>query len=242
MAPTAATVPGLTGTEFTLRVEREDRETLWLDGLALARAFFTGDPSSKPGGYDSLAGCGDRQRIVVDDVIAMNSTMRARSEHASWKPVLAGDQAWLREIPVDLDMVRADVEDWKVARGDALLSAAIAACIHPGIGLAGATKVLHLKRPHLVPILDRLVAEMMGVSLPGSPTVSDRVAVGQRLAAAIRREGRRNIDVLGRIQAELAHDHIKRPLIRIFDAILWFSHPAASVLDVKRSIAVRLAD
>jgi hypothetical protein len=47
-------------------------------------------------------------------------------------------------------------------------------------------------RPHLVPILDRLVAEMMGVNLPGSPTVSDRVAVGQRLAAAIRREGRCN--------------------------------------------------
>ena len=158
-------------TEFTLRVEREDRETLWLDGLALARAFFTGDPSSKPGGYDSLAGSGDRQRIVVDDVVAMNSTMRARSEHASWRPVLGSDQAWLREIPVDLDMVRADDEDWKAARGDALLSAAIAACIHPGIGLAGATKVLHLKRPHLVPILDRLVAEMMGVNLPGSPTV-----------------------------------------------------------------------
>jgi acetolactate synthase small subunit len=29
-------------TEFTLRVEREDRETLVLNGLALARAFFTG--------------------------------------------------------------------------------------------------------------------------------------------------------------------------------------------------------
>lgn len=53
-------------TEFTLRVEREDGETLILKGLALARAFFTGDPSAKPGGYDSLAGSGDRDRIVVE--------------------------------------------------------------------------------------------------------------------------------------------------------------------------------
>jgi hypothetical protein len=30
------------------------------------------------------------------------------------------------------------------------------------------------------------------------------------------------------------------PLIRIFDAILWFSHRAASVTGAKRSIAVRL--
>jgi hypothetical protein len=121
-----------------------------------------------------------------------------------------------------------------------LLAAAIGACIHPGIGLAGATKLLHLKRPRLTPILDELVAEMMGVSLPGSPTVDQRVAIAQRLASAIRREGRRNLEVLQRIQAQLAKDDIDRPLIRIFDAILWFSHPAASVTGAKRSIAVRV--
>jgi hypothetical protein len=33
---------------------------------------------------------------------------------------------------------------------------------------------------------------------------------------------------------------ITRSLIRIFDAILWFSHPAASVTGAKRSIEVGL--
>jgi hypothetical protein len=80
---------------------------------------------------------------------------------------------------------------------------------------------------------------MMGVSLPGSPTVDQRVAIGHRLATAIRREGRCNREDLHCIQAELAKDDIDRPLIRIFDAILWFSHPAASVTGA-RSIAVRL--
>ena len=201
---------------------------LVLDGLALARAFFSADPSAKAGGYDSLAGTGDRNRVVVEDVIAMNTTMRSRSKHAWWEPVFASDQGWLREIPFDLDIVEANEEEWEAANGDALLSAAVAACIRPGIGLAGATKLLHLKRPRLVPILDQLVAEMMGVNLPDSPTVKQRVAIGHRLATAIRREGRRNIQVLQRIQAELAKSNIDRPLIRLRRRSL-VAHPAASV-------------
>jgi hypothetical protein len=225
-------------TDLIVAVKREDGESLVLNGRTLAHAFFTGDPSSKPGGYDSLTGCGDRDRIVAADVIAMNTTMRARSMHAAWKPVLQGDQAWLRNIPFELDIVQADEEAWVTANGDALLSQAIAACIHPGIGLASATKVLHLKRPYLVPILDRLVAEMMGVNLPDNPSVTQRVAMGQRLALAIRWEGRRNIQVLRRIQEELAAEGIERTLIRIFDGILWYSHPAAGVPGSKRAISV----
>jgi hypothetical protein len=219
-------------------VKREDGESLVLSGLSLARVFFTGDPSSKPGGYDSLAGSGDRDRIVAADVVAMNTTMRARSAHAAWKPVLEGDQGWLRSIPFELDIVQADEEAWGTANGDALLSQAIAACIHPGIGLASATKVLHLKRPYLMPILDRLVAEMMGVNLPDNPSAAQRVARGQQLTAAIRREGRRNVQVLRRIQEELAAEGVERTLIRIFDGILWYAHPAAGVPGGERAISV----
>ena len=225
-----------------LRVTREDDERLVLDGLALARAFFTGDASAQPGGYASLVGAGDRDRIVIDDVIAMNTTMRARSAHESWDPVLSSDQAWLHDLPFDLDLVAAEDDQWQAADGDGVLSAAIAACIHPGIGLASATKVLHLKRPHLVPILDRLVAEVMGVNLPDNPTVAQRQAIGSQLATAIRREARLNIDVLRRIQLELAEDGIQRTLIRIFDVIRWFSHPASGVAGVKRCIAVGVWD
>jgi len=238
--PTPVTIARVVANDYTLQVRREDGEELVLDGLALARAFFLTDPSAKLGGYDSLAGLGNPNRIVVEDVIAMNTTMRSRSKHSLWDPVLESDQRWLRAIPPTLDLVEADEDEWARANGDALLAAAIGACIHPGIGLAGATKMLHLKRPRLIPILDQLVAEMIGVVLPASPTVDQRVAVARRLATAIRREGRRNIDVLQRIQAALAADGITRPLIRIFDAILWFSHPAASVTGAKRSITVRL--
>jgi hypothetical protein len=226
--------------DMTVRVKREDGEELLLDGLGLARAFFAADPSSTPGGYDSLADSSDRDRIVIDDVIAMNTTMRARSAHSAWRPILDNDQAWLGAIPFDLNIVQAGEEEWTTVNGDALLSQAISACIHPGIGLASATKVLHLKRPHLVPILDRLVAEMMGVNPPDSPDVAQRIAVGQRLASTIRREGRRNIYILRRIQTELASEGIERTLIRILDAILWYSHPAAGVPGRERTIKVEM--
>jgi hypothetical protein len=121
--------------DLVVAVKREDGESLVLNGLTLARAFFTGDPSSKPDGYDSLAGSGDRNRIVAADVIAMNTTMRARSKHAAWKPLLEDDQAWLRNIPFKLDIMQAEEKDWVTANGDALLSQAIAACITPALGL-----------------------------------------------------------------------------------------------------------
>ena len=230
----------VTDRDYRLYVRRENGEDLLLDGLALARAFFIADPSAQPGGYDSLAGLGDPDRVVLEDIVAMNTTMRARSKHSLWEPVLASDQRWLRAIPTDLDLVEAEDREWAAISGDALLADAIRACVHPGIGLAGATKLLHLKRPRLIPILDQLVAEMMGVSLPASPTVEQRVAIAQRLASAIRREARSNVEVLRRIRTQLATGEITRPLIRIFDAILWFSHPAASVTGAKRSIAVGL--
>ena len=230
----------VSGRDYRLHVGREDGEELLLDGLALARAFFIADPSAQLGGYDALAGLGNPDRVVVEDIVAMNTTMRSRSKHSLWDPVLASEQRWLRAIPTDLDLVEADDAEWVAISGDTLLADAIRACIHPGIGLAGATKLLHLKRPRLIPILDQLVAEMMGVSLPATPTVDQRVAIAVRLVSAIRREARRNIGALERIRTQLAAVEITRPLIRIFDAILWFAHPAASVAGARRSIAVRL--
>ncbi len=152
-----------------LRIDREDSEHLVLDALGLARAFFASDPSSLPGSYDSLAGSGDPDRVVIEDVIAMNTTMRAMSGRRAWEPVLSGDQSWLAAIPRDLDLIETEESEWREIGGDALLSAAIQSCIHRGIGLAGVTKLLHLKRPRLIPILDSFVAQMMGVAIPEEP-------------------------------------------------------------------------
>jgi len=221
---------------YTLRVQREDGELLVIEGLEIVRGFLAGDPSAKPGGYNDLAGVGDRARISVHDVRTVNETMRSRAKHAYWQPVFDDAQTWLDEIPDDLDIIEADDAEWEAARGAALVSKAIESCIRPNIALARSTKVLHLKRPRVFPVLDELVCEVMGVSLPSKP--EQRVAVAERVTAAVRREGRRNIDVLRSIQSELAKDGIELSLVRILDIALWFSHPAASVEGAKREIRV----
>ena len=152
--------------------------------------------------------------------------MRARSPHKNWTIVIDADAMWLASIPLDLDLLDTSDDDWLAAHGDDHLRAALTAVLGPGRGLAVATKVLHLKRPRLFPVLDAFVAEMFGVSASPDPTPDRRIAVALRLALAIRREGRNNLEVLRHIQQRLDSYDINRPLVRILDALVWFSHPA----------------
>jgi hypothetical protein len=227
-------------TQYRLHVEREDGELLVIEGLDIVRAFIASDPSAQPGGYDSLAGKGDRERISAEDVTTVNKTMRARAKMSYWQPVLDGEQQWLTDIPDELDIIEANDETWQAANGDQRVSKAIAECIRPHIALARSTKVLHLKRPFFFPVLDELVIVMMGVNLPNDPTVDERIAIAQKVTSAIRREGRRNIEPLQRIQIALKADKIALSLVRIFDIALWFSHPAAGVEGAKRELVARL--
>jgi len=169
---------------YTLRIVREDGESLVLDGLELVLGFVAGDPSAQPGGYDALAGTGAVDRITLDDVETVNQTMRARSKHAHWQPIIAADQAWLQAIPPDLDIIEANDQAWDSAHGSELVSAAITACVRPHIALARSTKVLHFKRPRIFPVLDELIVQVIGLS-PDPPVGRlGRAEVGRRRLAA----------------------------------------------------------
>jgi hypothetical protein len=143
--------------------------------------------------------------------------------------------------PADLDLLDLDDDQWSSAQGDEHLSAALQAVLGPGRGMGVATKILHLKRPRLFPVLDSLVAQMFGVNAPPDATLPRRIETALELARAIRREGRNNVNVLRCIKQTLQDaDGIDRPLARILDALVWFSHPAAGVAGAKRAIEVRL--
>lgn len=189
-----------------------------------------------------LAGLGNNARIELDDVITMNRTMRARSPHMVWTAVIEAGAPWLASVPEDFDLLELDDEAWQAARGDDLVSAALAAMIGPGRGMAVATKLLHLKRPQLFPVLDRFVAEMFGLSGADDPRSQQRLEVAVKLTRAIRSEGRQNLGPLRNIRDALAAEGTCRSLVRVFDAIVWFSHPAAGVAGARRMIDVRLRE
>jgi Family of unknown function (DUF6308) len=228
--------------DYTITVERQDKELLVIDGLAIAQAFFEGDASSVGSeSYDAKAGKGLATRIQLSDVEDMNRTMRTRSPHASWEGIVEVEFDWLAEgnLPLHLDATDAE---WAAANADELAKRAFEALFGPHRGFARVGKVLHLKRPRFFPVLDKLTAEMLGLTIPEQPTPAERVALAQEMMALIRREGRNNRDTLHAIKEILDADGIDRPLVRIFDAMLWFSHPAAGVKDQLRVIHVRLRD
>jgi hypothetical protein len=74
----------------------------------------------------------------------------------------------LQEIPTDLDLIEAAEPDWVAAEGERLVRAALRSSF--GCGVAVATKLLQLKRPRLFPMLDALVAQMLGQPTSSSPT------------------------------------------------------------------------
>ena len=234
-------VIGMKRDDTTLRIERLDGEQLVLDGLGLARGFFLGDPSSiAAGSYDSLAGRGERDRITTADIQAINRTMRARSAHESWQPLLDRDLIWLAALDLKLDLIGAAEADWQAADGERLAITALTETIGHGRGPSVATKVLHLKRPRLFPVLDDFVAVMLGVNMPTDPTPR-RTEIAAGLLVHLRAQGRANLQQLEAIRRILSIEGVDRPLVRILDAILWFSHPAAGVPSAARQIAVSVS-
>lgn len=229
--------------DTTLRIDRLDDERLVLDGLGLARGFFLGDASSiGTGSYDALAGRGERDQITTADIEAINRTMRARSRHQWWEPVLDRELDWLSALDPGLDLITTSDQEWQIAEGERLATAALTAAIGPHRGPSVATKVLHLKRPRLFPVLDSYVAVMLGKSMPEDAQDAQRLETAVNLLLHLRAQGRANLKQLQTIRSTLQTQCIDRSLVRILDAIIWFAHPAAGVPNTTREITVTVID
>lgn len=123
----------------------------------LAEAFFAVDPSGKPGGFDDKAAESVSTRIESKDVDAINGTMRARSPQRAWATVKDQELPWLAAVTPTWDLVELDDAEWGDHAAPAL-EAALDALIQKGRGVSVSTKMLHLKRPKLVPVLDSLAS------------------------------------------------------------------------------------
>jgi hypothetical protein len=189
-------------------------------GELLAYDFFTLDDSSIGAkAYDQQVGKGDTERITTADIVAINTTMRARSPHSAWEVLTTGQDPlpWLATIPTDASLFDASDGQWATLRP--ALEAALAAAVAPHRNLSVATKVLHLKRPHLFPVLDSLVLQQVGATGRAPIAVLDH----------LRGVGRANRSALSVIRASLEKRAIIRSQVRILDALLWASHPAAGL-------------
>jgi hypothetical protein len=197
----------------------------------LAETFFRRDPSSiGQNSYDAWIAETQRDgrrrdEITDEDVTAVNRTMAARTGHAAWAPIVnAGDWPWLVSIHPSWDLFETGDEAWHEAGVSDVLLAAFAATRRTGLHLAVITKVLHIKRPRMFPVLDSVVVQQIGAS------VSDDIASWVRAMEIIRAVGRSNLAGLREIRSHLEARGIReRPLVRILDALLWVSSPGSGM-------------
>lgn len=123
------------------------------NGFDVAREFFTKDASSLgPRSYDAVAGRTRVHAITVDDIDAMYRTMRMRSRRDAWDALIAepGPLPWLRALDRGWELMDAPDDLWQ-QRLAPRMDTAFAAMIGPHRQVTGVSKVLHLKRPKLVP-------------------------------------------------------------------------------------------
>lgn len=185
----------------------------------LVADFLRYDASARSGGYDDLAGHGERDRITRSDVVAINTTMRARSPHAAWDSLINDTRSlpWLAGLDPTWDLVTTPDELWQSAVRSRV-EAALVAATGPGRGISVGTKVLHLKRPRMFPVLDSLVLQQLGVT-ESVPMI--------KVVEHLRAEGTRNLAGLREVQASISPR--QRSLVRLLDILLWASHPAAGL-------------
>jgi hypothetical protein len=101
--------------------------------------------------------------------------------------VVGVDLPWLAAATAELDLIETSEQTWNEVGGERVVAALSAAC-GPGRGVSVATKMLHLKRPRLLPVLDELVVQVLGRSIPEAP--ERRAAAAIPILLHLREQGR----------------------------------------------------
>ena len=197
------------------------------DPASLIRLFVASDESI---GYDQWAEVSPPDRVVPEDISALNRFMRARTSYSRWESVIADPApAWLNAISPEWDVASLSEHQWQHEQVGLRLDEAFAAICGPYRGLSIASKVLHLKRPRLVPLLDALVVEQLGQPVSANASGSEKAHAAAQIITHIAAQARANASALTELQTQLEAEGIRRSVIRLIDILIWAAHPAAGI-------------
>jgi len=187
-----------------------------------AALFFITDVSAVGArSYDSWIASPDNRphAFTAQDLRAINTTMRGRSAAKHWTRFTVGtDLGWLKVIQRDWDLIEMPDDEWGRRGCTDRVRDALTELDGPYRRASVVTKLLHIKRPRLIPICDSFVAATMGKRAWDAESTAS-------LILAIREAGRANIEVLRTVSSRLESIGFSRPLVRILDVLLWFDAP-----------------
>lgn len=201
---------------------RDDHQPHFSASRALS-AYFHGASRQLSGSlFDSFGGGGDRpdveNKITRDDVraiAAVNAAMTAAAaDRLLSEPTSARLEAWLRQLPTDIDLWDAEDETLAVA---AEAWSEIRSIHDAGattvLGWSAANKLLARKRPRLIPLYDVKVRGVVGLS--------DGASWWFSLREAMRLDGEDN-EVRFRVGSAMREANVRNvSVLRGLDVILW---------------------
>jgi len=122
----------------------------------------------------------------------------------------------LAKVPVNLDLADDRLEvfiSWKD------LEELFEACRVPGVAHAKISKILHKKRPRLIPLIDGAAIIEHRYNRPGCEDVAEDMI---EITKLIRQDLYQNLGELNQIQKNVWRDHsIDLTLVRLIDIIFW---------------------
>jgi len=125
------------------------------------------------------------------------------------------------KLAVVEDKELSSVNGWDIKRRNiSLLLSEF--CNIAGVGLAVATKILHLKRPHLLPILDSFVIELLyGIKIQDIYDKSKLCSIGMQAIDDIRKDLQNNSAAFTLLQSKLTDLPIPLTTVRLYDILIW---------------------
>ncbi len=170
--------------------------------------------------YDGVHVAQDNQLRASD--IALSTMLMSRISGVTAGYILrikAPIEDGLTRIPANLDLLDAGT-DTDIPGAKGIGQAITAACTVPRAKLAVSTKILHKKRPGLIPILDSFVANHYAPQCPSDPNRSwgDYALALTRL---IHRDMLSASSQLRDLQEELAENKTPMTACRILNALTW---------------------
>jgi uncharacterized protein DUF6308 len=169
-------------------------------------------------------------KLAINNSITMNDVNAANELYAmidKYDPKESSRIVGAKRVEVtlaavdDLDLALMSDEEWaEVAPGLRAVLSELTAI--RGVGIAKATKLLHLKRPHLLPVLDSFVVKFLTGRDPVA--VLDRVAsleVGLTALRTARADLVANRQRFKKLGAELGDLPIPLTYARMYDILCW---------------------
>lgn len=162
-------------------------------------------------------------KVTTHDIDAANElyAMINRYEPTEGSRILEAThlQSALDAVP-DVDLMDLDDEAWQNLMPNVRTLLGQFLSIR-GVGLAKATKILHLKRPHVFPVLDSFVFKFLSGSNPDAEDKKRLVEQGIQVLNSAREDLRRNGAAFRSLGERLADLPIQLTPVRMYDILCW---------------------